>query len=59
MNPVYLAASGQMEIVELLIARGADRSATDSEGNTAAATALASGHVEITEYLQSLDAAVD
>ena len=46
-------------IVEMLVARGADRAATDSEGNTAADSALAGGHVEIAEYLQSLDAAAD
>ena len=49
------AATGDDDIVQLLVERGADRSMTDSHGNTPAAIATASGHVKIAKYLESLD----
>lgn len=49
------AATGDDDIVRLLVDRGADRSMTDGHGNTPAAIATASGHPKIAAYLEALD----
>jgi ankyrin repeat protein len=46
------AASGDLDIVRLLVAHGADRSARDRNGNTAAEIARSADHTEIAEYLE-------
>jgi ankyrin repeat protein len=53
------AASGDPDIVELLLARGADVAARDGNGNTAADMAMASGHFELAEHLRSLETLAD
>ena len=53
-TPLHLAAeSGSLEVVELLIARGADADAKDSEGQTALDLGASHGHPEVVEFLRS------
>ncbi|MBT8086657.1 MAG: ankyrin repeat domain-containing protein [Gammaproteobacteria bacterium] len=47
------AAVGDVDIVRMLVAHGADRSARDSYDNTPAAIARSAGHPEIAEYLEA------
>jgi ankyrin repeat protein len=49
------AASGDLEIVRLLVAHGADRAAQDRNGNTPATIATNAGHAEVAEYLGGID----
>ena len=49
------AASGDLQIVRLLVSHGADRSAEDRNGNTATAIARSAGHADIAEYLEGTD----
>jgi ankyrin repeat protein len=49
------AAGGEPDVVELLLAKGADVAARDGRGSTAADTAMANGHVEIAERLRALE----
>ncbi len=48
------AGGGDLEIVRLLVSRGADGSLEDRNGNVAAAVARSAGHVEIAEYLEGI-----
>jgi len=48
------AASGDLEIVRLLISHGADRSAEDRNGSTAMDIATAAGHTAIADYLDGI-----
>jgi ankyrin repeat protein len=55
--PLHIAAAnGNFEIVRLLVEQGADWSARDSEGQTAADVAARNHHREIARYLRSLEA---
>ena len=50
----YAAVQGQFDVVELLLARGADVSARDKDGATAAYRAQAAGHDDIICLMKSL-----
>lgn len=49
------AATGDLEIVRLLVEHGADRSAENRHGNTAAETARSADFAEIAAYLEGAD----
>ncbi|MEA3462159.1 MAG: ankyrin repeat domain-containing protein [Bacteroidota bacterium] len=49
---MHAAAEGNLEVVKVLIAYGADRSLKDVDGDDAASFALQSGHVQVVEYLK-------
>ncbi len=49
------AAGGEPDVVELLLARGADVAARDGHGSTAADAAMANGYVVIAERLRALE----
>ena len=49
-----VAASGDLEIVRLLVSRGADGSLEDRNGNAAAAVARSADHVEVAVYLEGV-----
>ncbi|KAI3434440.1 hypothetical protein D9Q98_002517 [Chlorella vulgaris] len=53
------AANGQVEVVRLLLDRGADLEAVDSDGDTALAVAAAHGHVEVVRLLLKNSANLD
>ncbi len=50
---MHAAAEGQLEVVKVLIAYGADRSLKDVDGDDAASFAAQSGHMHVVEYLNS------
>jgi len=52
---MHAAAEGQLEVVQVLIAYGADRSMKDVDGDDAASFALRSGHRHVVEYLNSIE----
>ena len=49
------AASGDLDIVRLLVAHGADLSAGDRNGDTPAMIARSAGHPEVSDYLEAID----
>ena len=52
-TPLHLAAaSGSLELVNLLLAGGADPKAKDSEGQTPSDVAASHGHPEVVELLR-------
>jgi ankyrin repeat protein len=52
-TPLHWAANeGQIDLVELLVARGANVDARDNRGATATAIARVKGHLDIVELLQ-------
>ena len=51
---MHAAAEGHLEVVKVLIAYGADRSLRDVDGDDAASFALQSGHMQVVEYLKSI-----
>jgi ankyrin repeat protein len=46
------AAEGQLDVVRLLLSRGADPSVKDEDGDTAMSFALEKGHPEVAELLR-------
>ena len=56
MEGALAAAGGEPDVVELLLARGADVAARDGRGSTAADTAMANGHEDLAEHLRALEA---
>jgi hypothetical protein len=54
-NAIHLAAEkGRLDLVKLLIGRGADPSVVDHEGKTALQIARERGHVEVVQRLEAL-----
>jgi ankyrin repeat protein len=51
---MHAAAEGNLEVVRVLIANGADKSLKDIDGDDAAAFAAQNGHLQVVEYLSSL-----
>lgn len=52
---MHAAAEGNLEVVKVLIAYGADRSLKDVDGDDAAAFAALGGHRHVVEYLDSME----
>jgi ankyrin repeat protein len=52
MKTMTAAAVGQLEVVHLLLDRGADPSVRDVDGDTAPSFARENGHVEVVELLE-------
>lgn len=52
---MHAAAEGQLEVVKVLIAYGADKSLKDVDGDDAASFAEQSGHMQVHDYLKSID----
>jgi ankyrin repeat protein len=46
------AAEGQLEVVQLLLDRGADPSLEDADGDTALSFAREKGHLEVADLLK-------
>lgn len=49
---------GHVEVVKLLVSRGADKSSKDKQGYTPLHAAAASGYIEIVKYLLRMGAEV-
>ena len=49
------AATGDLEIVRLLVSHGADRAAENYDGNTPAGVARSAGHDAVADYLEGMD----
>ena len=56
---LYAAVNGHMEVVKVLVARGADVDAQDSVGGTALMYAVWKGHTDVVRILLAAGAAVD
>lgn len=52
---MHAAAEGNLEVVKVLVAHGAERSLKDVDGDDAAAFAAQGGHRHVVEYLESLE----
>lgn len=52
---MHAAAEGHLEVVKVLTAHGADRSLRDIDGDDAASFATQQGHMQVVEYLNSLE----
>lgn len=53
-TPVMMAAAeGQLEVVQLLVAKGADLSMVDEDGESSLDFAQSNGHTKVVEYIQS------
>lgn len=52
---MHAAAEGNLEVVKVLVAYGADRTLKDVDGDDAAAFAAQGGHRHVLEYLGSLE----
>lgn len=50
--------AGHLEVVKMLVSRGADKSCKDKLGYTPLHAAAASGHIEIVKYLLRMGAEV-
>ena len=51
---MHAAAEGHLEVVKVLISYGADRSLLDVDGDDAASFAAQSGHIQVVDYLKSI-----
>jgi ankyrin repeat protein len=51
---MHAAAEGHLEVVKVLIAHGADRSLRDVDGDDAASFAAQGGHMQVVEFLNSI-----
>lgn len=49
---MHAAAEGQLDVVKVLLAYGADKSLKDVDGDDAASFAAQSGHMQVVEYLK-------
>ena len=57
-RPLILSSTGEgeaREVVKVLTAHGADRSLRDIDGDDAASFAAQQGHIQVVEYLNSLE----
>ena len=51
---MHAAAEGNLDVVKVLIAKGADKSMKDIDGDDAATFSAQNGHMQVVEYLNSL-----
>jgi ankyrin repeat protein len=51
---MHAAAEGNLDVVKVLIANGADRSLKDVDGDDAASFAAQAGHMQVVEYLNAI-----
>ena len=52
---MFAASEGQLDVVKILLANGADASLKDIDGDNAEAFARQKGHVAVAEYIKKED----